>query len=181
MEITIKNFAALLLADFISGLIHWWEDRALLGESRFEFINGVRRDNELHHKSPAALLQFTWWENLNTTAPYAWILALYLYAVHAGLVLVSAAILMSFGNLIHRWAHERKDKRPRVITLLQQAGIFQSPSHHAGHHFKRGKALSREESSQRYCVMTNFVNPILDGVGFFQALDFLLQRVRAEL
>jgi hypothetical protein len=48
---------AWLLADFISGLVHWWEDRAMLSESRFPFINGVRLDNERHHKNPGNWLR----------------------------------------------------------------------------------------------------------------------------
>lgn len=164
---------AWLIADFVSGLIHWWEDRAFVGQSRFEFLNGVRADNERHHKEPTYLLKFSWWGNINTTAPLSWALSLVLFLMGAPTVIVLATFFMGFGNLIHRWSHERTSARPRIVTLIQKIGLFSSPSHHAGHHFKRGKLVMREDAQIRYCVMTNWLNPILDYINFFQFLELI--------
>lgn len=165
---------AWLLADFISGLVHWWEDRANTATSKWEFLNGVRRDNERHHNSPGFFLRYTYWENMNTTAILAWPLALLFLLVGAHF-LAWTYLFLGFGNLVHRFAHEPPLKRWRVITLLQRTGLFISYHQHAEHHFDEhtGKLLSREESYRRYCVMTSWLNPILDGIGFWKLLERL--------
>jgi hypothetical protein len=162
-----------LLADFLTGLVHWWEDRAIVGASRFKFINGVRADNERHHDMPGWFLRYSWWGNINTTAPFALSLSLILFITGAPVIMWLTTLFLSFGNLVHRWAHEPPGKLPRVITLLQRTGILLSYHHHAEHHFDpmSGRLLSRERSYRRYCVMTSWLNPILDGIGFFNFLN----------
>jgi uncharacterized iron-regulated membrane protein len=170
----ITAFFAWLLADLISGLVHWWEDRANTGTSRFKFINGVRSDNEKHHNMPGFFLRYSWWGNINTTAPIAWPLAL-LFLLIGLKFLAWTFLFLGFGNLIHRWAHEPIGKRPFIVSLIQQTGLFISPHQHAEHHFhhKTHKLLSREESYRRFCVMTGWLNPILDKIGFFDVLEYL--------
>ncbi len=165
---------AWLLADFISGLVHWWEDRAMTGESRFAFVNSLRADNERHHKMPGYLTKFSWWSNINTTAPFAWALACPIYFVSPFGCMV--LVFLGFGNLIHRWAHDPPAKLPRLVVLLQTVGLFISYNHHAGHHFKNGQPISRENSRIRFCVMSSWLNPILDHMHFFKWLEFFLFR-----
>lgn len=162
-----------LLADFISGLVHWWEDRALVGKSSLKFLNGVRLDNERHHNEPIQLTRLSWWENINTTAPIAWTLSLIFFVINAPTILWLTVFCLGFGNLVHRWSHEPKSKRPKVISLLQKTGLLISPSHHSGHHFTRGKLVSRDKSQIRFCVMTSWLNPGLDRVKFWALLNKL--------
>ncbi len=166
---------AWLLADFISGLVHWWEDRAIAGASRFKFINGVREDNEKHHTSPRYFLELSWWENINTTAPFAWTLTAALALIHAPATITWAVFFLGFANLVHRFSHESKQNRNAVIDFLQTIGLFASPSHHSGHHFKRGKIVGRQDSRIRYCVMSSWLNPILDKSKFFRVLEWALR------
>jgi hypothetical protein len=173
--LVITIIGAWLLADFISGLVHWWEDRALVGASRFEFINSVRADNERHHQTPGYFLRYTWWENINTTAPAAWLLAAVLWLIGSPPLLCLTCFFLGIGNLVHRWSHERTENRPVAVTWLQRTGLLISPSHHSGHHFVRGKPVEREDSSIRFCVMSSWLNPILDRIGFFSALERLLR------
>jgi hypothetical protein len=165
--------AAWLLADFISGLVHWWEDRAILGASRFKFINEVRKDNEYHHQHPLGFLRYSWWGNISTTAPIAWISSTVLFFTGAPLLFVWTSFFLGFGNLVHRWAHESKFTKPRIVTALQRTGFFISPSHHSGHHFKGGHFVTREESKVRYCVMSSWLNPVLDKIRFFDFLGWV--------
>lgn len=167
---------AWLLADFISGIIHWWEDRALVGASRFKFINDVRDDNEKHHKMPGYLLRYTWWQNISTTAPIAWALAIVLYLVGAPHLSVYTFIFLGLGNLVHRWAHEPPGKLQFWIVLLQKTGIFISPKHHDEHHYWSGNRLSRQKSYRRYCVMTSWLNPLLDRIRFWKFLELVFKR-----
>jgi len=168
---------AWLLADFISGVVHWWEDRAMMNASRLSYLNGVRADNERHHKMPGYLTRLSWWGNISTTAPLAWLLALALWFAGAPALAWLTAVFLGFGNLIHRWSHEPPQKLPRVVRWMQMIGLFISASHHSGHHFKAGALVSREDSQIRFCVMTNWLNPILDRIRFFKFLE-LCFRVR---
>lgn len=162
---------AWLIADFISGLVHWYEDRAMVGASRFAFLNGVRADNERHHKMPGYLTRLSWWDNISTTAPLAWALALALWMAGAGPLAWMTAAFLGIGNLIHRWSHEPPQKLPRVVWVLQKTGLLISASHHSGHHFHMGQLVSREGAQIRYCVMTNWLNPVLDRIRFFKFME----------
>lgn len=161
---------AWLAADFLSGLVHWWEDRALVGASRFAWLNSVRADNERHHRHPTSFLTLSWWSNISTTAPPAWaIAALALWSGHSFFALT--IFFLGFGNLIHRWSHDHRDDRPVVVIAFQRIGLFASPSQHAGHHFRRGKKVERETADCRFCVMSDWLNPVLDRVGLWRALS----------
>lgn len=163
------------MADFLSGCVHWWEDRANTGNSRWEFINGVRRDNERHHNMPGWFLRYSWWGNVSTTAPFTLVLSAILFVSGCPAFCWMTALFISFGNLIHRFAHEPQAKVPYVIKILQDLGVFISHHQHAEHHFdhRTGRLLSREESYRRYCVMTSWLNPVLDGIGFWDLLERL--------
>lgn len=167
--------AAWMLADFISGLIHWWEDRAIIGTSRFAFINGVREDNERHHQQPGYFLKLSYWENINTTAPIGLTATIILMLIGAPTLWILVTLFLSFGNLIHRWSHEPKAKLPFIVRWLQRIGFFMSFNHHAGHHYVAGRPVSREDSTIRYCVMSNWINPILDKIKFFPVLEIILK------
>lgn len=164
-----------LIADFASGLVHWYEDRAMVGQSRLKFLNGVRADNERHHKQPGYFIRLTWWQNINTTAPIAWLLAAALWMAGTPALLWSSVLFMGVGNLVHRWAHEHPENLPRPVYWMQKTGLFISASHHSGHHFKRGELVSREDSQIRFCVMTNWLNPILDATGFFRIIERIVK------
>lgn len=176
MNFILTVLGAWLLADFISGVVHWWEDRAIVGTSRFEFINSVRADNEIHHLKPGHLLTHSYWGNINTTAPASWAIALGLVLIGSPLIFILTSLFMGFGNLIHRFAHTPPGKIPRIIRALQELGLFSSPSHHSGHHFRgRGELVSRNTAEIRYCVMSDWLNPWLDKIKFFNFLNKLLE------
>lgn len=169
------GLSAWLCADFISGLVHRWEDRALTGQSRMAFLNRVRADNERHHLRPQALCEGTWWSNISTTAPAAWALAALAALTGHGFWALTFTFL-GFGNLVHRWAHDRLEDRPVLVVAAQRIGLLAGPSHHAGHHFRRGRKVSREEADRRFCVMSAWLNPVLDRIRFWHALSWLAPR-----
>ena len=152
---------AWLLADLISGLVHWWEDRAIRGSSRFKFINQVREDNERHHQTPGYFLRLTWWENVNSTLPYVWAAAGLIWLLGGPTLIWLALWFSGWGNLVHRFAHEPPSRLPRLIIMLQKVGIFQSNKHHRLHHYKEGSLVGREESDTNFCAMTNWLNPLI--------------------
>lgn len=168
---------AWLLADFISGVAHWLEDRVLVGPSRFSFLNRIRADNDLHHMKPTAMLSNSWWENMNTTAVIAWPLAGFLYLVGCPLVLWLAVLFTTFANLIHRFAHTPRRHLHPVVKALQFTGVFASFNQHAGHHYRRGRVIPKDEATIRFCTMSNFLNPVLDRARFFTALQRLVGKL----
>lgn len=175
MSTVLFALTAWLTADFLSGLAHWIEDRALTGQSRFAFVNALRADNERHHRHPSAFLASSWWSNLSTSAPFAWIAAA--AAAWAGLGFLALTLFfLGFGALTHRWAHDHLDDRPVIVIAAQRIGLLLSPSHHAGHHFSRGRKVEREEAAVRFCALSNWLNPVLDRIGFWTALGKALRR-----
>jgi hypothetical protein len=165
---------AWLLADFISGLAHWAQDR-ILKPSGSRFWNSVIADNVLHHKNPAAMLKFSILENIRISVCAMWPMSLLLFLVGCHTVIWLAFFFVSFGNGIHWFSHQRKVNF--FIKTLQKSGLFASFDHHKSHHASAGRLVSRGQATIRYCVMTNWVNPILDGINFFRLLEAALGRV----
>lgn len=173
---------AWILADFISGVIHWWEDK-VLQPSKSHVLETIRKDNELHHSKPGAMLKLPMWDNVETSCMIGWPIAFILGMMGAPEVICIAIFYASFANLVHRFAHMRKPMWP--IRSLQMVGIFQSPAHHWEHHHAKAwddfggyfyYLTQRQESKRRYCVMTDWLNPVLDWVGFWRLLERIFIR-----
>jgi len=170
----VNILLAWLLADFITGLIHWAEDKFLNNPSRIKFLETVRLDNDLHHDRPAAICSFSWWENINTTAPITIPLAMVLWYLNAPEVIWLAAFFATFANLVHRWGHERQSKLNPVIKYLQRTGLFISFRHHAVHHYDDNGVIEKKDTSKHFCPMTNWLNPALDKIRFFKFLEHVV-------
>lgn len=154
----LKAFAAWLLADALSGLAHWVLDTQLVADGWFP---GLVDDNERHHARPEAMLEYTIWQNMSTSL-FALAAAGLFHAFGAPFIIWLSFVFLFFGNLVHRWAHERRNQVPPFVRTLQRLGIFQSPAHHALHHRSFSRLLSRRESFGRFCVMSNFVNTFIE-------------------
>jgi ubiquitin-conjugating enzyme E2 variant len=61
----------------------------------------------------------------------------------------------------------RRENGP-LINLLHNLRILQSPKHHAIHH--------TDPKSTHYCVITEFLNPILERIRFWTRLECSLWR-----
>lgn len=173
-----------LIADVITGIIHWWQDHYLLDDSKYKIFASISKDNTLHHSKPEAMGYLPMWQNVNTSAPYGLIAALILFLVGAPLIVWLSIFFSSFGNLVHRFAHVPRNKVPVVIQWLQMAGLFISAKHHSVHHREvtissRQKPIisliRKENSNTRFCPMTNWMNPVLDFIKFFPFLEYVLR------
>lgn len=164
METTLAYlFCSWLFADFLSGVGHWLEDRyfrvdwPLIGH----YIAGP---NELHHIDQRAFLQPGYfgrnWTTFLVTLPAAAFLLMFGSPLWLGVALASQS------NEVHAWTHQRCN---RWIRMLQDVGILQCPRQHSQHH--------KAPFDCRYCVLTNFLNPVLDGLGFWVALEWCLSLV----
>ncbi len=154
----------ILIADFLTGLIHWIEDT--YGVPAWWLIGGpVIEPNILHHSDP---LHFTMSSVLmRNYQPFAIAAASVLALAAAGFGSWQLALtisLASMGNEVHAWAHKRPTSS--LIRLLQQMKLVISPEQHARHH--------RRPYDVCFCTLTNWVNPILDALRFWEGLELTI-------
>ena len=157
---------AVALADFLSGFWHWLEDRYF--DVRWPIIGEyIAKPNTLHHAQPMAFVHQSYWRrNWTTILPAATALAIGLVC-RAPWWLLLAFALISQANELHAWAHYRV--KCRLVRGLQEFGLLQSVQHHNIHH--------RDPFSRNYCVMTDWLNPLLDKTRFWFACEWALERV----
>lgn len=163
--------AAWLAADLVTGVVHWWEDR--YGDPTWPVVGRlVVEPNIRHHVKPRAFLAGGYWDrNWTTILPAAIVAGACLAAGLRWCALVAA--FASQANEIHGWAHQRCSRPIRGLQLL---GVISSQEGHALHH--------RAPFATDFCVMTDWLNPILSGVGFWRVLEAVVGiigiRPRAE-
>jgi ubiquitin-conjugating enzyme E2 variant len=160
-----------LVADAFSGLGHWWEDRCgrldmpLLGRA-------IVLPNRIHHTHP---LTFTHGSTLSRGLVMWVVVAIvsgvWLLLTGPNLTWATATFGGVMINEVHCWAH-RPEMTPRWLRWLQEMGAIQSPKHHAGHH--------RAPHDRRYCILTDWLNPGLDAIGFWDRLEHALTVVGLE-
>lgn len=161
-----------LIADFLAGVVHWWEDRVAHKSDGF-IGRQVVAPNRLHHEQPTAFLAGSFIERNGTT----WIAAgavsaLWLAALGPSIIWAFATLGGMMSSEVHRWAHlPRRVSLP--VRVLQEIGLIQSVAHHAGHH--------RPGSEARYCTLTNWINPLLDELRFWGRLERLLAALGLRL
>jgi sterol desaturase/sphingolipid hydroxylase (fatty acid hydroxylase superfamily) len=156
-----------LLADFLSGLFHWWEDR--IGYETTPFL-GTRVVvwNRIHHRNPDASLKGGfWYRNRDPILGVIFISIVWIILAGPSLIWFAATIGGMVSNEVHFFTHHPLSNKALVVA--QEIGILQSPKHHSRHH-------SRAQDV-RYCVLTNFLNPVLDAVGFWTRLEHGLVRL----
>lgn len=164
----LKVLGGLYFADFISGVIHWLEDR--YGNPKWPVIGHTIRENQQHHFTPRSFLKGTLWtRNREVLAiGIAFLAAFWTFGL-LNVFTVSAVIFGVMSNEVHASAQRSPQENGRLITALQKTGLLQSHRHHAAHH-RKGK-------DTHFCVLTNHVNPVLEGARFFQALEAIVTRV----
>lgn len=158
-----------LLADFLAGAVHWLADRCfdprtpILGPMLIEPFRA-------HHDDPASISRHDFFEVAGNNALVSLPLAVALLVMplphdFASTLLfvfgASLAIALVATNVFHGWAHARRP--PRFARVLQRSGLILTPARHARHH--------RGDHDRAYCVTSGWLNPVLDGAGFFRALE----------
>lgn len=178
LMIIIQILVAWLLADFITGVIHWYEEKYMEGPYKWKWVQEMYEDNKLHHIKPTAMCQYTWWENVRFSMMVAVPVATTLFFLGCPVILWLGVFFGSFANVVHRWSHEPPHKLTWWIRGMQKTGLFISEKHHDAHHRHDGKLISKEQSTIRYCPMTNWVNPVLDFLEFWAIMEDILDLCR---
>jgi hypothetical protein len=163
--------AGYLLADLVSGLVHWFCDTffqvttPVIGQA---FIRPFRE----HHDDPLSITRHDFLEvNGNN--------CLALLPLLAGVLLVSGSASPSlagmFGqtlaltfalatfatNQFHKWAHQEQPSA--LVRRLQASGLILSPEHHARHHSRPYR--------QAYCITVGWLDPLLDRHRLFERIE----------
>lgn len=167
MFIVLWIIACILIADFLSGFIHWLEDA--YGNPNWPIVGPhVAAPNIFHHKSPRKFIHASFFKrNISTfvvTVLLAGIVGLFIgFTWQLGLI----AILGGMANEVHAYAHRRKDETPWFIKLLHKLRIMQSPRHHSIHH--------HSPYDTYYCILTPWLNPIFDKIRFWDHIENFLK------
>ena len=153
-----------IAADFITGLVHWWEDA--YGKPSWPIIGKhVIEPNLIHHKDPTAMTRGTFfdrnWQPLTAALIASGVARLVLGYLDWRVTLTFA--LAGLGNEVHCWQHLPLRQVPKPARLLQEIGILQSRVQHAHHH--------RHPYAKNYCTLTNFTNAVLERVAFWRWLE----------
>jgi plasmanylethanolamine desaturase len=164
----LKFSGTVIAADFVAGLIHWLED-AYVREDTPLIGKHVARPNIVHHHYPRYMTRHTWWQSSGDLVVLSAILmAVAWFTGHLTWEVCLFAILSANANEFHKWAHRSRKENGPVISFLQDIKLLQTTKHHARHH--------TDPKNSHYCTVTNFLNPVLDGVGFWDRTEWVLAR-----
>lgn len=158
-------FLGVLLADFISGLVHWAADT--YGDEKVPWFGAFVRTFREHHTDPTGITRHDWIETNGDVFIFSvpvHILLTLTVERPLPLAFIFGLFLASYANSqIHKWAHEKEP--PFVARILQRTGIALSPKHHERHHVGY---------VSHYCITTGWTNALLDRLAFFRALEAVL-------
>lgn len=169
--IALQVVACIAAADLLSGFFHWLEDCYGSPDTPI-WGRVVVQPNILHHYDAAHFTKHPWL--VSARGPMLLAATGLAVAYPLGLLTWQLALVAALGanaNEFHKWSHRSARDNGRLITLLQRTGLLQPPSHHAQHH--------RGQKNTSYCTVTVYLDPLLDRVRFWPALErivFLLTR-----
>ena len=146
---------AWLLADLISGLVHWALDS--FGSVRTPVIGpAFIRPFREHHAEPDAMTRHDFIEVNGASClgclPLL-LLSLYLDGfLHALVLFTCLGILLT--NQCHKWAHVPAAENPFLVGKLQRLGIVLRPAEHLKHH--------TPPYDSNFCTASGWLNPPLN-------------------
>lgn len=168
--ILLKILFLILLTDFITGFVHFILDQ--YGKPDAKFFKNAIKINLSHHDNPRKMVKRSYWQLTRDS----YILGAIIFPIsliwgfHWEILFV--LVLGAQANIIHKWAHQTKKENFLFVTFLQKLRIIQNKRHHKNHH--------RRPFDTYFCVMTNFWNPILEKLRFWEGMVKFLLRFGLE-
>jgi ubiquitin-conjugating enzyme E2 variant len=174
IAVALLALPALMAAELAAGLFHWVADTFFTPEAPWigptlikSFRDHHTAPGEMAHRSAAEVSG----QNCFACLPLLALALPFDLAALPGCWVGTALLLFTLGialtNLFHQWAHA--ERVPAVVARLQRGGWILSPAHHALHHCGA--------HDRAYCVTTGWLNPTLDAIGFFPALERAVRRL----
>ena len=163
----INILLVILLADFFAGIVHWWEDA--YGNPNWKYLGkSVIIPNIEHHQFPRKFLKSNFFERIKISVFIAFILSGILYMFNMlNYTLFFSLFLASLGNEFHAMTHKTDKENGKIIVFLKKIGLVQSTKMHGLHH--------KSPYNINYCVMTNYLNPVLNIIRFWIIIEFCLK------
>ena len=163
-----QALGVVMLADFVSGVVHWLEDA--YGSPDTPVIGPlVIRPNIVHHHLPRFFTKLSWWQSSRDL--------LLLGAALIGLAWWGGfltwhiwlfAFVSANANQVHKWSHQTRKENGRLVSFFQDIGVLLTPKQHALHH--------SDPKNTFYCPVTNLVNPLLERIRFWHGAEWLIER-----
>lgn len=167
--ILLKILALIIVSDFATGMVHWWEDA--YGNPDWKILGkSVVIPNIEHHQFPRKFLKRTFFSRIRLSL----LIALFIFIFLSIFSMVSWEIIFillysSMANEFHAITHRSDKENGIIIYFLQRIGIIQSRKMHGLHH--------RSPYNINYCVLTNYLNPILNAIRFWDAIEYIISLI----
>jgi len=167
-----------LLADFMSGLVHFLGDSfgtvrtPIFGPT---FIFPFRE----HHVDPEDITRHGFIETNghNCLVSLPVMIAMHFLLFSTAIASAAASFVYAIGfflilgvfatNQFHKWAHTARP--PALIAFLQKYRLILSPKHHKVHH--------TAPFERYYCITTGWLNMLLEKTAFFPATKWFFSRI----
>lgn len=163
LHLLLEFILTMLAIDFVSGLVHWGED-TFGSESTPIIGKWIVTPNVIHHDTPAAFTKKNWlessWDLLLATVIIAFVCWIFgVLTWHVWLF----CFLGANANQLHKYAHQSPKSVPILVKIPQKLRLLQNAKDHSFHH--------TGEKNLAYCVITPYLNPVLDSIKFWRLLE----------
>ncbi len=167
--VLLQVFLLWLSADFITGMVHWWQDA--YGNPTWPIIGTfIIQPNLRHHHCPREMLKLSYWQRINTSIiTAAAIIGMCLWREWCPWQLIVGICFASQGNEIHAMGHRSDRENGKVVQFLQKIGLIQRRRTHGWHH--------KAPYDTNFFVMTEYLNPFFNKIYFFEKLEWVIQKV----
>ena len=146
MGLFLSALCGWLLADLLSGLVHWALDR--FGSETTPFLGPVLiRPFREHHDDPQAMTRHDFVETNGASALGASLLFFF-----QNEILFFTAVGLLAANQSHKWAH--LPRVPRLVRAARSLGLVLRPEAHRRHH--------AAPHDRHFCTLSGWCNRPLD-------------------
>eukprot|EP01088_Endostelium_zonatum_P014063 TRINITY_DN293_c0_g1_i1.p1 TRINITY_DN293_c0_g1~~TRINITY_DN293_c0_g1_i1.p1 ORF type:complete len:293 (-),score=40.35 TRINITY_DN293_c0_g1_i1:206-1084(-) len=168
IHLLIYIASAALLADFVSGMIHWACDTYGTLQTPV-FGKTLIRSFREHHVDPTAITKHPFAETCGNSfiVTLPWVVIASFFDISGSPILVFgsvAAFWLAFTNQIHKFAHTYNP--PAVIKYLQKSRIILQGKTHNYHHFS--------PYDRDYCITTGWLNPIFLRLDLWKKMEQII-------
>jgi len=166
-----------IMADFISGFVHWLADT--WGSTTMKIIGpALIRPFREHHVDPKAITRHDFIEtNGNNCLISLWVgcICIFMPLQLEGYESFLLFIMVSLGSMIfwvmmtnqfHKWSHEDENTLSGFVKFLQRAHLILPVAHHGVHH--------TPPFDRYYNITTGWLNWPLTKIGFYRNLEKLV-------
>jgi plasmanylethanolamine desaturase len=164
----------LVMADFVSGVVHWLADT--WGSPDMPVIGqALIRPFREHHVDQKEITRHDFIETNGNNCFISIVPAICgalvpltgARNVFVATTIFSVTLWVLFTNQFHKWAH--LEDPPRWIQLLQRLNLVLPRDHHAVHH--------TAPFAKYYCITVGWLNEPLYRIRFFQTLEWIISAV----